>query len=177
MRRHLAEHPGQPLFNYLLTIFGHTPHNEDLDKRPRIIKVETPHNDEHLERVVNHFYYRTEALAAYVRELIALDPDSLILLVSDHVPPLQFGPPTYKALGYMGNIEGSHFYNRIAILDRGRPVPYPPLRHFDFPDLIVDTLTGGRYCATAECDYLSTTKPPREDYADQYLALMAHASE
>ncbi len=177
VRRHLEEHPGQPLFNYLLTIFGHTPHNEDLDKRPRIIKVETPHNDEHLERVVNHFYYRTQALAAYLRELIALDPDSLIVLVSDHVPPLQFGPPTYKALNYMGNIEGSHFYNRIAILDRGRPVTYPPLRHFDFPDLIVDTLTGGSYCATAECDYLSILKPPREDYADHYLALMAHASE
>jgi len=177
VRRHLEEHPGQPLFNYLLTIFGHTPHNENLDKRPRIIKVETPHNDEHLERVVNHFYYRTQALAAYLRDLIALDPDCLIVLVSDHVPPLQYGPPTYKALGYMGNIEGSHFYNRIAILDRGRPVTYPTLRHFDFPDLIVDTLTGGRYCATAECDYLSTVKPPREDYGDHYLALMAHASE
>lgn len=177
VRRHLQEHPDQPLFNYLLTIFGHTPHNEDLDKHPRIIEVESAYADEHLVRVVNHFYYRTQALAAYVRELLAIDPDSLIVLVSDHVPPLQFGPPTYQALAYMNNIEGNHFYNRLAILDRGKPVSFDPMRHFDLPKLVMNDLTQGHYCQAGDCEYLLKSKPGRDDYFDKYLALMAHASE
>jgi phosphoglycerol transferase MdoB-like AlkP superfamily enzyme len=177
VRRHLEEHPNQPLFNYLLTIYGHTPHNLNEDKRPILIKSESNNSDDQVERVVNQFYYRTQAIANYVRELIALDPDGLIVLVSDHVPPLQFGPLTYKALAYMDNQEGSYFYNRLAILEQGKPVTYDPMRHFDLPKLIMNNLTQGHYCATGDCDYLVKTKPPRDAYYDKYLALMAHASE
>jgi len=177
VRRHLAEHPGQPLFNYLLTIYGHTPHHIDKDKRPYVIDVLSDYPDDQVVRIVNQFYYRTQAIAAFLRELIKLDPEGLIVLVADHVPPLQYGPPTYQGLGYMNNIEGNHYYNRLAILDRGRPVSYAPIRHFDLPDLILDRLTQGQYCAAKNCDYLAKTRPPREQYFDGYLALMAHASE
>lgn len=177
VRRHLEEHPDQPLFNYMLTIYGHMPNILNADKRPAIIDLKSNHPDEQLDRVVNQFYYRTQAIAHYARELIALDPNSLIVLISDHVPPLQFGPSTYKALDYMGNQEGSYFYNRLAILENGKPVAYDPMRHFDMPKLIMNYLTQGHYCATGDCDYLVKTKPPRDTYFDKYLALMAHASE
>lgn len=177
MRRHLQEHPDQPLFNYLLTIYGHTPNYLNADKRPTIIESESKYRDEQLERVVNQFYYRTQAIAHHVRELIALDPNSLIILVSDHVPPLQFGPLTYKALDYMGNQENSYFYNRLAILENGKPVTYEPMRHFDLPKLVINYLTQGHYCETGDCDYLVKSKPPRDAYFDKYLALMAHAAQ
>ncbi len=177
VRRHLEENPDQPLFNYMLTIYGHTPHNLNEDKRPIVIKSESNNPDDQIERVVNQFYYRTQAIARYVKELIALDPNSLIVLVSDHVPPLQFGPITYKALAYMDNQEGAYFYNRLAIIEQGKPVAYDPMRHFDLPKLILNNLTQGHYCATGDCEYLVKAKPPLDSYFDKYLALMAHASE
>ncbi len=166
-----------PLFNYVLTIYGHTPHNLDPLKRPAVIQLRSGFHDVHLERVVNQFYYRTEAIAAYVRRLVALDPDSLIVLVSDHVPPLQFGPNTYNALAYLGNRPNSDHYNRIAIIDRGRPVSPPAMRHYDMPDLVLDRLTGGASCGTGRCAYRDVDRAPREAHLDRYLVLMAHASE
>ncbi len=177
VRRHLEEHPGQPLFNYLLTIYGHTPNHLNPEKRPNFIELETKYLDDQLDRAVNQFYYRTEAIAHYLRELIALDPNSLIVIVSDHVPPLQYGPITYKAMNYMGNQEGSYFYNRLVILENGKPVNYDPMRHFDLPKLVLNYLTQGHYCASGDCEYLFKTKPTRDSYFDKYLALMAHASE
>jgi len=177
VREHLRRDPGRPLFNYVLTIYGHTPHNLDPDKRPEVIQVESPFQDQYLQRAVNQFYYRTEAIARYVRALTTLDPDSLIVLVSDHVPSLQFGPNAYDALHYLGNREHSYYYNRLAVLDRGRPLKFDPIRHYDLPELILDRLTDGGYCAAKDCAYRSRTRPPREAYVDRYLTLMAHASE
>jgi hypothetical protein len=177
VRAHLRRHPGRPLFNYVLTIYGHTPHNVDPAKRPQVVQVLAKFQDEHLQRAVNQFYYRTQAIARYARELIALDPDSLIVLISDHVPPLQYGPDTYDALHYLGNRERSYYYNRFAVIEGGRPVKFDPIRHHDLPQLVLDRLTDGRYCTARVCDYLARAKPSREAYLDRYLALMAHASE
>ncbi len=177
VREHLGRAARAPLFNYVLTIYGHTPHNLDSRTHPRVVELRSDFHDEHLERVANQFYYRTQAIAAYVRELIALDPDSLIVLVSDHVPPLQFGPNTYNALAYLGNRANGYYYNRIAIVDRGRPVAPPALRHYDAPDLVLDRLTNGASCGEGGCAYRSAGRAPREAYLDRYLALMAHASE
>jgi hypothetical protein len=174
---HLRRNAGQPLFNYLLTIYGHTPHNLDPAKRPQIIRTEAAFKDEHLQRVVNQFYYRTQAIAEYVRRLITLDPDSLIVLVSDHVPPLQFGLDTYNALGYMNDVEHSYYYNRVAILEHGRPVRFDTIHHYDMPEIVLDYLTDNGYCGARACDYRSPVPRPRAAYLDRYMTLMAHASE
>jgi len=177
VRNHMEQHPGTPLFNYLMTIYGHTPHLLDPAERPETIKVISHYADDHLQRATNQFYYRTQAVAAYVNELIALDKDSLTILISDHVPPLRNGANTYNALRYMGNEEQSYYYNRIAIVEDGKPVKYPPLHHYDLPDVIANYLTEGRYCKAQQCDYMRRESKPREASLDRYLALMAHASE
>lgn len=177
VEEHLRRAARAPLFNYVLTIYGHTPHNLDPRTHPRVVELRSGFRDEHLERAANQFYYRTQAIAAYVRRLVALDPDSLIVLVSDHVPPLQFGPNTYNALAYLDNRANSYYYNRIAIIDGGRPVTPSALRHYDLPDLVLDRLTGGTYCGEGGCAYRSADRAPREAYLDRYLILMAHASE
>lgn len=176
VKQHLQQ-GNQPLFNYVMTIYGHTPHDIDPRQRPEIIQVQSDYPDDHLQRATNQFYYRTQAIAEYVEKLLALDKNSLIILISDHVPPLRNGPNTFNALHYMDNREYSYYYNRIAILENGTPVKYAPLHHYELPDLILDSLTGGQHCATHSCAWLGEPARPREAYLEEYLVLMAHASE
>jgi hypothetical protein len=167
----------KPLFNYLLTIYGHTPHVLDPTLRPEIIKLDSHYPDDHLTRSTNQFYYRSQALARHVQELIKLDPNSLIIFMSDHVPPLRNGPNTYNALHYMDNIPNSIYYNRIAIFVNGQIKHYPTLHHYDVSSVILDYLSDGAYCKQHRCDYLQHEHKPREAYLPAYLKLMAHASE
>ncbi|MEJ2361511.1 MAG: sulfatase-like hydrolase/transferase [Gammaproteobacteria bacterium] len=177
VRQHLQRHKNKPLFNYLLTIYGHTPHILNPKKRPQVIKLKSHYPDDHLTRSTNQFYYRTQALAHHVRELIKMDPNSLIIFMSDHVPPLRNGPNTYNALHYMDNIKNSYYYNRIAIFVNGHIKHYPTLHHYDIPSVILDYLTDGTYCKQHTCDYLQHQQKPREAYLPAYLRLMANASE
>ena len=178
VRAHQREHPGKPLFNYVLTIYGHTPHLLDPAQRPERISLASDYPDAHLQRVVNQFYYRTEAIAAYVNRLLEIDRESLIILVSDHVPPLQNGPNTYKALRYLGNREDSYHYNRIAILENGSTRVYPDIRHYELPALILDYLSEGAYCRGHACGFVDgSRRVAREAYRQRYLRLIAHAAQ
>jgi phosphoglycerol transferase MdoB-like AlkP superfamily enzyme len=178
VEKQLRDHPDKPLFNYLLTIYGHTPHLLDPQKRPEIIELSSDYPDDHLARSTNQFYYRTEAIANYVKSLVRLDPDSLIILISDHVPPLRNGPNTYEALAYLDNIEKADYYNRLAIIDRGRPRVFPLIHHYDIPALVLDSITDGAYCKTQGCAFNgSGDAPSEEERLKAYLLLMAHASE
>lgn len=178
--RYMAEHPRQPLFNYVMSIYGHTPHFMDETVRPRFIKLLPEQKDEHLERAVNQYYYRTEAIARYVRGLLKVDPQSLIILVSDHVPTLSFGPDTYKKLQYMKNINNSIYYNRIIIIENGKTRHYDTMHHYDVPKVIANYLTNGVYCRHNQCNFMKTTVAGRsvdgqDDYMN-YMTIMAHAT-
>ncbi len=178
VRDHKTTHPDQPLFNYLLTIYGHTPHLLDPDKRPERITLQSDFPDEQLTRAVNQFYYRTEAIAGYIKQLLAIDADSLIILIADHVPPLDNGPNTYNALRYLDNRDHSYYYNRIAILENGKATVYPELHHYELPSLILDYASSGAYCHEHACGFSATGQQlAREAYMERYLRLMAHAAE
>ena len=178
IRTHRREHPDQPLFNYVLTIYGHTPHLLNPGLRPERIELVSNYPDDHLTRAVNQFYYRTEAIAAYVNQLLALDKESLIILVSDHVPPLRNGPNTYNALHYLDNRQDSYFYNRIAIIENGKARVYPAMHHYELPPLILNYVSGGAYCRSHACAFLDgSQRMAREAYMKHYLRLMAHAAE
>ncbi len=117
-------------------------------------------------------------VAAYVNELLAMDKDSLIILVSDHVPPLRNGPNTYKALRYLGDREDSYYYNRIAILESGKAQVYPAMRHYELAPLILNYLSDGAYCRKHACAFRDPSqRAPREAYRERYLQLMALAAE
>lgn len=177
VKAHLQEHPDQPMLNYMMTIYGHTPHLLDPVKRPEIIQTTAPYADDHLQRSANQFYYRTQALAHYVEQLIALDKNSLIILISDHVPPLRNGPNTFNALHYMNDVEHGMYYNRVAIIENGQAVKYAPIHHYELPDVVLNYLTAGEHCQTHACAHLGKTTSTREARLDDYLTLMAHASE
>ena len=177
VKKHLSEHPEKPLFNYLLTIYGHTPHILDPDKRPERIELHSDYLDDHLTRATNQFYYRSEAIASYVNSLISLDPDSLIVLISDHVPPLRNGPNTYEALAYLDGAENAYYHNRLAVIDRGQPRVWPLIHHYDIPALVLNSLSEGAYCQTQGCSFTGDASDSEDERLKAYLQLMAHASE
>ena len=178
VEKHLREFPEKPLFNYLMTIYGHTPHILDPDVRPERIELLSDYPDDHLSRATNQFYYRTEAIARYVKALIGLDPESLIIIISDHVPPLRNGPNTYEALAYLDGVEDAYYHNRLAIVDRGQPKVWPLIHHYEIPALVLNYLSEGVYCQTQDCSFTADGDTVSEEQrVNAYLKLMAHASE
>ncbi len=141
----LSDQDAPPLFNYVLTMFGHLPYVLNQDKRPYLLKLVSRHRDPTLERVANLFYYRSQAVAAYVERLKKIDPRSLIILVSDHVPPLQ-GLTTYKKLRYLDNRKDNLHLNRILFIEDGRVRTHATIHHYDVPKIILNYLSQGQYC-------------------------------
>jgi len=176
--KYLEDHPGQPLFNYIMSIYGHTPHYMDETIRPKVIKLLSKQKDKELELAVNQHYYRTEAIAQYVQGLLKIDPHSIIILVSDHVPPLSFGPDTYKKFRYMKNIENSIYYNRIVIIENGKTMQYDTIHHYDVPKLIANYLTNGAYCRNKQCSFVKKTIADQSptNSQDDYMTIMAQAT-
>ena len=77
----------------------------------------------------------------------------------------------------MNNIEHGMYYNRVAIIENGQAVKYSPIHHYELPDVVLNYLTGGQHCQTHACAHLGKPTPNREARLDDYLSLMAHASE
>jgi len=175
----IEERPSQPLFNYVLTIYGHMPHQINKEKRPQVLTLLGPYQDPHLEREANQFFYRTQAIAEYVNNLMKIDKNSLIILVSDHLPPLRYGPTTYQKLRYMDNREHSYYYNRIMIIENGKVKKLETIHHYDVPKLVLNYVTQGKYCHGDNCGFpgQSTIKADKVDLHNQYMNLMAHATE
>jgi hypothetical protein len=81
-------------------------------------------------------------------------------------------------LRYMENIDQSYYYNRIAIIEDGVVKQYPPMSHYELPPLILNYLSDGTYCQTNRCAFLNDgQRQARQEYLEDYLTLMAHASE
>lgn len=177
IKNHLQQENTRPIFNYMMTIYGHTPHILDPEARPEIIQTQSDYADDHLQRAANQFYYRTQAIAEYVKKLMLLDKNSMIILMSDHVPPLRNGPNTFKALRYLNNSEQSIFYNRIAIIENGQAVKYAPIHHYEVADVVLNYLTKGHHCQAESCAHLGKKTATRDERLPAYLSLMAHASE
>lgn len=79
-----------PVFNYVLTYFGHLPYPLNA-QRPNLISAAEGH--ETVEAYANTMYYKSRELMDFLRELRKRDPDGLIVLFGDHLPALgnQFG--------------------------------------------------------------------------------------
>ena len=168
---HLDSSPEQPLLNYVLTIYGHFPYRIDKSVRPFVVTADEPFgSDEELMIVMNQHYYRSKAVADYLQRLIETDPDALIVMVSDHLPPLKGGRETYERLGYLGGEAGSDMRTLLAVLDGGRSVPVDTLHQYDIPGLVYQLLSNGKYCEANRCAERSA-----DQLRDQYRQLMARA--
>lgn len=174
----LKDKSGPPLFNYLLTIYGHFPHILNQRKRPLVLKMISSFKDPQIERAANQIFYRSEAVADYVNRLLELDEKSLIILVSDHVPPGQYGRKSYEKLHYLDNTDESLHMNRIMIVEDGKAKKFATIHHYDIPAMVLNYITQGKYCRQHTCGFAEGKLiDDRLERHNDYLRLMAHASE
>jgi len=174
----LQETDGPPLFNYVLTVYGHFPHLMNEDKRPAALKMQSDFKDEQLERAANQMFYRTQAVADYVNRLIELDPKGLLILVSDHLPPGQHGRRSFQKLRYLDNSKDSLNMNRIMIVEAGKVKKYAVIHHYDIPALVYNFISNGLHCKTNTCGFMTNKLlDDRKQRHDDYMRIMAHASE
>ena len=172
----IKNNPDKPLFNYINSIYGHLPHILNPGKRPQVVKLLGKFRDDQFERAANQCYYRTEALAAFVKELVRMDPKSIIILVSDHLPALTYGPGTYRSLNYNGKSKDHIHLNRIYIVENGQPVRYGTLHHYDIPRLILSYVTHKKFKPNNPTGAAPRNTCSRADRLhEQYMAIMAEA--
>jgi phosphoglycerol transferase MdoB-like AlkP superfamily enzyme len=169
IKQTLHDTTNRPILNYVVGTYGHEPNEIDTDKRPPVVSMSATHKDGQLLRAVNQYWYRTEVLAHYVRALAALDPKSVIIVVSDHLPPLDAGLKSYSDFRYLDNVTDSTHLNRILIVEDGKVVRHATIHHYEIPSLIYGYLTSDAFCAHAKC---GQSESERES---SYMSLMAHA--
>ncbi|MCL1980943.1 MAG: sulfatase-like hydrolase/transferase [Proteobacteria bacterium] len=174
----LREKDAPPLLNYVLTVYGHFPHLINEAKRPKVLKMISNFQDEQLERAANQMFYRTQAVADYVNRLIELDPKSLIILVSDHLPPGQHGRRSFQKLRYLDNSNDNIHMNRIMIIEEGKAKKYAVMHHYDIPAMVYNFVSNGMYCKVNTCGFVDNKLlDDRMQRHDDYMRIMAHASK
>ncbi len=119
-----------PIINYVLGMYGHHPYDRNTKARPDVIT--SKHEDGRVERISNQFYYRTKALAKYIRNMLSIDPDSIIYITSDHLP---------SVLGDGVNYKFDSKTNISLLIDGGVPVDVSGKYYYEIPWLIWDVLT------------------------------------
>jgi hypothetical protein len=136
----------RPVFNYLLTYFGHLPYPLN-ERRPDVITAAAGH--EVVAAYANTLYYKSRELMAFLRELRAADPDALIVLFGDHLPALtpNFGGYTESGLlaKQRGDFTDPMFRTLVEtplILIDGRrgPVAVGDIPAYRLPALLLDRL-------------------------------------
>jgi len=122
-----------PVLNFILGMYAHYPYRRNKKLRPDLIEVRP--NIDKAERIVNQFYYRTRALGNYITNLLEADPDCLICVVSDHLPPVvtDFWRYDYQA---------DKQVNIAMMLNGSEIVDISGLRYYEIPWLIWDLLAG-----------------------------------
>tara|TARA_R110002072_G_scaffold23949_1_gene81870 strand:+ start:48302 stop:49816 length:1515 start_codon:yes stop_codon:yes gene_type:complete len=133
----LQAKPFTPIFNYVMGMYGHSPFELDKERHPSFIEVFKNGNklkNSRFERSVNQIYYRTEAISKYIDRLIALDPNSMIIIIGDHLPKID----KIKDLGYqLDNTKRLPFY----VIKDSNPVKLEgEFKHFEIPHLIIEYL-------------------------------------
>jgi len=142
---------GKPFLNYVLGTYGHLPHDTDFKRFPPKVEITGVDKNSQTDLAIQQFYYRAGALAQYLQKLRKLDPQGLIIVTSDHLPPLDGGPRLYEKLGYTLKANGEYKEN-IWFYDgpEHKGLAWPDY-HYEFMDFILDVLTEERICRQTLC--------------------------
>lgn len=142
---------GKPFLNYVLGVYGHLPHEIDLQRFPPKVEVVGVGRNSQTYMALQQFYYRAEAVADYLKKLREIDPESMILIVSDHLPPLDGGPRFYEKFGYTLSEQGEYKQNIWFYEGPQHKRLAWPDHHYEFMDFILDVLTEERICMQVAC--------------------------
>ncbi len=126
----IGQNKEKPIVNYVLGMYGHMPFNRDLSLRPDII--ETNKHEEVISRVTNQFFYRTQAISTFISKIKKIDPDSIILVISDHLPPI-----FNKNISYKKDKKS----NIAILLNREQVIDISGTKYYEIPHLLWDIIT------------------------------------
>lgn len=152
---------GQPLFNYILTFFGHLDYPLNAE-RPVLFASRSDIPE--VARYASTAHYKARELMAFLAALRERDPDGLIVVFGDHLPVLgeQFGAYVESGLlrPGMGDFTPEMYLTQVAtplvIIDgRNGPLPVGRLPLYRLPALVLALLG---HEAPAIFDY--TAPPP-----------------
>ena len=146
---------GRPVINYVLGVYGHCPYDSDRILHPNIIKSRINNKyDYNIEKISNLFYYRSKAVYDYIVKLRKIDPTAIVLIISDHLPPV-----LSKDIRYAGSE-----HDNIFILFDGatqyKAAKY--LHYYELPYAMVSMLSGK-----------SVTPPNATEYEDLYFDILS----
>lgn len=136
----------RPVFDYLLTYFGHLPYPLN-ERRPAVITAAEGH--EVVAAYANTLYYKSRELMAFLRELRAADPDGLIVLFGDHLPALTPNFGGYTESGLLARQRGEFtdpmfrtlVETPLILIDGERgPVAVGDIPAYQLPALLLDRL-------------------------------------
>ena len=110
--------------------------------------------------------------------MLEIDEKSLIILVSDHVPPGLFGRVSYEKMRYLNNKDDFIHMNRIMVIEDGKVKKLATIHHYDVPAMVLNYITKGAYCKEHSCGFAENKfLDDRMKRHDDYMRLMAHATD
>ncbi|MBK5969253.1 Lipoteichoic acid synthase 1 [Thiorhodovibrio litoralis] len=139
-----------PIFNYVLTYFGHL-HYPLNDRRPPVITAAEGHDI--VAAYANTMYYKSRELMAFLDTLRQADPDALIVLFGDHPPFLGANFGGYTESGVLasqrGDFSDAMFRTQVetplVVIDGRRgPLAVGDLILYELPALLLALLGDDR---------------------------------
>ncbi len=140
----------RPILNYLMTTYGHTPHYLADDQKKIIDKKAGI--DSLLNNAVNQSYYSFEALVLYLEQLKNISPNSVIIVIGDHLPPVSAGTKSFIKAGYLSETSKGFLKTPALLLENGQAIKIKKdMFHYWWAELILDRVSGGSYCQHNAC--------------------------
>ena len=149
------EEPTKPVFNYIITYFGHWegsnlyPRSES---RPQVIHCVGECKTPEIESYANAAHYKAKELMAFVDDLRLSDPDALIVAFGDHLPFLGGNFQGYVEAGTLAGTRDqftpemflTYVSTPLIVIDGKRgPVDLGSLPLYQLPGRILDLLGMG----------------------------------
>jgi phosphoglycerol transferase MdoB-like AlkP superfamily enzyme len=137
---------GLPVFNYILTIFGHLDYPLNA-QRPAVIEASS--GSKMVQDYANTIYYKSRELMAFLKLLRARDPQGLIVLFGDHLPFLGPNFDGFTDSGLLADnrskFDADMFHTLVAtpliIIDGQKgPQQVGDVPVYQLPQLILDML-------------------------------------
>lgn len=146
----------RPVLNYVFVNATHYPFDRDRARRPDRVRGVPP--DGRFAAWANAVHWAAVAVEGFVEEVLAADPDALLVILGDHQPPLGANFDGYRAGGRLPPGDATPpltrpamFETPLLLLGRGTEHRLGRLPAWALPDVLLDILSGGEHCRRNAC--------------------------